>query len=123
MTATTPSPAEQIEFLGNVERLLAEGQFSATYKYALLVALADLAVEHGRDDRSQLQLPVRLIGERFVRKYRPQVLPFSPSVRLQDALYTGNRVVRFTPNLSNCRRICCLRSAGTLSVPPPVHTH
>jgi hypothetical protein len=41
--APAPTPAEQIAFLGNIERLLSEGQFVATYKYALLIAIADLA--------------------------------------------------------------------------------
>ena len=86
MTVASPSPAEQIEFLGNVERLLAEGQFSATYKYALLVALADLAVEHGRDDRSELELPVKLIGERFVEMYWRQAMPFSSGVSDGDGM-------------------------------------
>ena len=45
--APAPTPAEQIAFLGNIERLLSEGQFVATYKYALLIAIADLAVELG----------------------------------------------------------------------------
>jgi hypothetical protein len=44
-----PTPADQIKFLTNLQRLLAEGLFTATYKYALLAALADLCVEHGDD--------------------------------------------------------------------------
>ena len=39
-----PSPADQIRFIANVERILAEGSFVATYKYALLVALVELAL-------------------------------------------------------------------------------
>ncbi len=31
-----PAPAEQIRFLTNLQRLLAEGLFTATYKYALI---------------------------------------------------------------------------------------
>ena len=117
MTVASPSPAEQIEFLGNVERLLAEGQFSATYKYALLVALADLAVEHGRDDRSQLELPVKLIGERFVEMYWRQALPFSSGVSdgdgttllqnkgRQAAMISGlARMQRRYPTLASARR-------------------
>ena len=38
-----PAPADQIRFLTNVQRLLAEGLFTATYKYALIAALADLS--------------------------------------------------------------------------------
>ena len=44
---TPPSDSQQLEFLPNLQRLLSEGQFVATYKYALLMALADIAVESG----------------------------------------------------------------------------
>ncbi|HEX6852978.1 MAG TPA: hypothetical protein VF139_16400 [Candidatus Polarisedimenticolaceae bacterium] len=47
MRSPEPSPAEQLRFLENYQTLLDEGQFTATYKFALLVALADLAVESG----------------------------------------------------------------------------
>jgi len=49
-TLPAPTPAEQVTFLGHIERLLSEGQFVATYKYALLVAITDLAVQLGADD-------------------------------------------------------------------------
>jgi hypothetical protein len=41
----TPTPERQVEFLRNIQRLLAEGLFTASYKFALLHAIADLAVE------------------------------------------------------------------------------
>ena len=44
MTWTAPTPGEQVQFLRNVQRLLAEGLFVASYKFALVHALADLAV-------------------------------------------------------------------------------
>ena len=44
-----PTSDEQIRFLANVQRLLDEGSFVASYKFALLVALADLSVERGDD--------------------------------------------------------------------------
>jgi hypothetical protein len=40
-----PSAEAQVAFLANIQRILSEGQFTATYKYALLLALADIAVE------------------------------------------------------------------------------
>ena len=49
MTWTVPTPEEQVLFLRNIQRLLAEGQFVASYKFALLLALADLAVLKGDD--------------------------------------------------------------------------
>lgn len=54
-----PAPAEQIRFLRNVQRLLAEGLFTATYKYALLAALADRSVELGDDSGSPFCLRSR----------------------------------------------------------------
>ena len=42
---TPPTADEQVAFLANLQRLLAEGSFVATYKHALLLALADLSVE------------------------------------------------------------------------------
>src|SRR5208283_4640526 len=71
-----PSPAEQVEFLGNIERVLSEGQFVATYKYALLVAIADLAVQMGSDAGSELDLPVRSIAEKFIELYWRQCAPY-----------------------------------------------
>ena len=59
-----PAPADQIRFLTNVQRLLAEGLFTATYKYALIAALADLSVESGDDSGGPLLLMhVRDCGE------------------------------------------------------------
>lgn len=75
-----PSPADQIAFLGNVERLLSEGDFSATYKYALLIGLADLAVRHGHDHTGPLELRIRDLGEKFLELYWQQALPYAPGI-------------------------------------------
>lgn len=81
MTSITgPSAEEQVAFLGKIERLLSEGQFVATYKYALLVALADLAVEHGTDDDVPFDLPIRAIAEKFIELYWSQGAPYGSAV-------------------------------------------
>jgi hypothetical protein len=64
-----PTPREQIQFLTNLQRLLAEGQFTATYKYALLMALADLAIEEGDDSGAPLRIATRAIAEKFIEYY------------------------------------------------------
>jgi hypothetical protein len=51
-----PTAEEQVGFLLKVERLLGEGVFTATYKYALPWALADLSVELGDDSGEALEL-------------------------------------------------------------------
>jgi hypothetical protein len=46
---SAPTTGQQVMFLTNLQRFLAEGQFVATYKYALLLTLADIAIESGND--------------------------------------------------------------------------
>ncbi|HEX8603801.1 MAG TPA: hypothetical protein VF774_14240, partial [Pseudoduganella sp.] len=53
------TPAEQIKFLRSLQHLLSDGDFTATYKYALLMALAELSVELGDDSGAPLDVPLR----------------------------------------------------------------
>ena len=71
-----PSPADQIRFIANVERILAEGSFVATYKYALLVALVELAIERGDDSNRELPLPIHDIADKFAELYWRQAAPY-----------------------------------------------
>lgn len=73
-----PTSDEQIRFLVNLQRLLAEGQFVATYKYALLLSLADIAVEKGQDDLAPLEISTRQIAEKFICYYWRQSAPYTP---------------------------------------------
>ena len=82
----TPTPADQIRFFTNVQRLLAEGLFTATYKYALIAALADLSVESGDDSGSPLTLSTFAIAEKFVEYYWRHAIPYTTA--------NGERVLR-----------------------------
>ena len=57
-----PTPEEQIRFLANLQRILDEGIFTASYKFALLHALADLALEKGDDLGAPLEISTREIA-------------------------------------------------------------
>lgn len=81
-----PTPNDQIGFLLNVQRLLTEGLFTATYKYALLATLADLSVESGDDSGKPLPLSTFAIAEKFVKYYWGHVIPYATA--------NGNRVLR-----------------------------
>jgi hypothetical protein len=50
------APEQQLEFLSGIQRLLSEGQFTATYKYALLLAIADICVEDGEDTAAPFEI-------------------------------------------------------------------
>lgn len=76
MAPGVPSPSEQIEFLQKLQRLLDEGVFVASYKYALLHAIADLCVTRGDDTGASLELSTREIAERFIELYWRQSVPF-----------------------------------------------
>lgn len=93
MTLGRPAPSAELQlaFLGKLQRLFAEGDFTSTYKFALLVSLGDLAVEIGADDGEPLGLGIRQIGERFVSLYWQQATPYgtgrigsSPGVLVQN---------------------------------------
>ncbi len=84
------SPAQQIEFLTNLQRLLAEGSFVSTYKYAPLLALADLSVELGRDDDERLVIPTHRIGEKFTEYYWRQSVPYLPASGSDSGLLQQN---------------------------------
>jgi len=72
---TPPRDHEQIAFLLNMQRLLSEGSFTASYKFALLLALADLAVENGDDSGARMQVTLAELAERFIRIYWRQAAP------------------------------------------------
>src|SRR5215470_12371021 len=71
-----PTAEQQIQFLVNLQRLLSEGLFVATYKFALLMSLADLSVEKGNDTGQALLLATEDIAEKFVRYYWRQAAPY-----------------------------------------------
>ncbi len=74
--AARPTPEEQVRFIANIERILSEGSFVATYKYALLVALVDLAIERGDDGGAALPLRIDDIAEKFAELYWRQAAPY-----------------------------------------------
>ncbi len=79
MIWTFPTPEQQVQFLRNMQRLLAEGQFVASYKFALIHALADLAVVKGDDSGAPLGIDTKDIAAKFVELYWRQSRPFQVS--------------------------------------------
>lgn len=108
--APPPCAEAQLTFLGKMQRLFAEGDFTATYKFALLISLADLAVEVGADDGDALSLTTRQIAERFTQLYWRQATPYgngrpgtSPAVLVQN---TGPGQAAVVSALSAFRASC-----------------
>ncbi len=81
-----PAPQAQVEFLLTLQRLLAEGSFVATYKFALLHALADLALVKGDDSGAPLALSTADISSRMAELYWRQAAPYSGGTHRHEVL-------------------------------------
>lgn len=83
-----PSSDEQVKFLLHIQRLLAEGNFVATYKHALLLSIADICIERGDDSSDRLLITTEELAEKFVSYYWRQSVPYhtagKPSVVLKQ---------------------------------------
>jgi hypothetical protein len=75
-----PAAEEQLKFITDIQRILDEGSFVATYKFALILSLADFAVEHGNDTGNPLQLTTLDIAESFVEFYWRQAVPYAHAI-------------------------------------------
>jgi hypothetical protein len=71
-----PTSDDQIRFLVNLQRLLDEGSFVASYKFALLLSLADLCIERGDDSGASMPVDTAAIAEKFIRYYWRQAVPY-----------------------------------------------
>lgn len=87
-----PSAEAQIAFLQRIQRLVDDGEFQATYKFALLLAIAELAVECGDDSGAPLDLGMARIAEKFAELYWRQMAPYGSGQRGTDpAVLVQNR--------------------------------
>lgn len=80
-----PSSDEHLAFLVKLQRLLSEGDFTATYKFALLLALADISVERGHDDARPLEISMRQIAQKFIEYYWQQTMPYRAVAQADNA--------------------------------------
>ncbi len=102
-----PSAEDQIAVLAGIQRILSEGQFTATYKFALLMAIADLAVEVGDDSGAALTVSTKAIAEKFIEYYWRHVVPYIPGPFAEGARMTGPKM-RSRANMA----LTCQRNTG-----------
>lgn len=101
----------ELDFLSKLQRILNEGIFTASYKYALLLALAELSVEKTIAPDGTLRIELNELAERFIMLYWRQAAPFGDASTL--AQNTGrqasaiNKIAQFktnAPTLALARR-------------------
>jgi len=78
-----PVAEDQVRFLLNLQRLLEEGSFAATYKHALLLSIADVCVEKGDDSGGHFRISTAELAEKFITYYWRQAVPYYPAGRNQ----------------------------------------
>ena len=76
MPRPAPTAQQQLDFLSKVERLLSQGRFTSTYKFALLIALTNLAVEQGDDSGDPLDIDVDDIARQYLALYWNMARPY-----------------------------------------------
>lgn len=125
-----PTDAEQLAFLTRVQKILDQGQFTATYKYALLIALIEIAVERGDDAGRALRVPIDWIAAKFIELYWGHAREFCGTVLSQNR--GGNIAVigriatlqRRASSLPDARRLrewpAAVRGVGRIVVEMPL---
>ena len=71
------SAESQIQFLQKIQTLFEDSSFSATYKFALLITLTNLAIELGNDLGGELTISSKKVAENFSELYWPQIKEYS----------------------------------------------
>jgi len=79
-----PSDADQLVFLARFQKILDEGQFVATYKFALLVAMIEIAIERGDDSGASLDIKLDWLAEKFIELYWGHAREFCGTVLSQN---------------------------------------
>ncbi len=86
-----PNEKLQLEFISFIQRILSEGDFVATYKYALLNAIADICIEKLYVSANEsLKIEHSLLAEKLLQLYWHHAMPFSEHKSGSDALLKQN---------------------------------
>lgn len=77
----TDIPLDATAFGERILQLLDEGRFTATYKYAVLLALTDLCIERGPSASAEVAIAARELAERVLELYWPQAAQYESGKR------------------------------------------
>lgn len=75
--AQTPSAEIQMQFIANIQQLLATAKTTSTYKFALLISLVRISIEKNNFTNDEaLTIPLTAIAEKFIEIYWQQARPY-----------------------------------------------
>ena len=116
-TIIVPSADFQLNFLRRIQWLLESSSYTSTYKFALLMATANLAIESGANDDRECSISYQQLAEQFIQLYWMQVLPFSDhssdSVLRQSSTTGQASVINSILNLQHKTQTTSLTIART----------
>lgn len=78
MNSLTPSASFQIQFITDIQQLLATAKATSTYKFALLISLVRLSIEKNQSSSDALKISLTDIAEKFIELYWQQARPYFP---------------------------------------------
>ncbi|TGE84740.1 endonuclease [Pseudoalteromonas sp. KS88] len=82
---------QQLDFITYIQRMLVEGDFSATYKFALLHALADVCVEQPLvSDQAELKIDLATLADKLIVLYWHHAVPFASEQSGKNGLLKQN---------------------------------
>lgn len=115
--AEPPSAAFQLNFLRDIQWLLESSSYTSTYKFALLMALANLSIESGIGDNNPHTISYRQLAEQFMQLYWLQAIPFAAqnedSILRQSATKGQASVITLILNLQSDTKQTSLNKART----------
>jgi hypothetical protein len=94
MPESAPSAQEQLDFLVKIERLLAKGRKTTTYKFALVIALTNIAVEQGDDTGNALKVNLDDVARQFLSLYWNMARPYPSLARVLEQSTNAARPAR-----------------------------
>ncbi|WP_404343442.1 S24 family peptidase [Pseudoalteromonas mariniglutinosa] len=69
---------QQLDFIAYIQRLLVEGEFVATYKYALLHAIADICIEYQTSNPdAPMEIEIDTLVDKFIQLYWNHSVPYA----------------------------------------------
>ena len=108
---TSISGSAELEFLTRLQRILGEGLFSASYKYAVLLALAELSVEKDPAPDGTLRIGLDELSERFITLYWRQVAPFGGGMLAQNAGRQASIITKISSLKSSAPTLAVARNS------------
>ncbi len=116
----TAQTSFEVRFLEKLQRLLAEGVFTSTYKFAVLLGLTQLSVEHCAASKTEgVAFTTRQLAEQTISLYWPQVVPYAPRAHGSAGILFQNkpRQAAIVTSVSRFQG----KSVGTAASPTHLH--